>query len=55
MADDFVKPRYNSWMAAARQIYAEGGMRAFYRGLTPCLIRAAPTNVRRQCSIPLTP
>ena len=47
MADDFVKPRYPSYMSVVRQIYSEGGVRAFYRGLTPCLLRAAPVNVRR--------
>jgi len=44
MADDFVKPRYSSYGDVVRQIYAEGGVRAFYRGLTPCLLRAAPVN-----------
>jgi len=25
-------------------LWAEGGVRRFYRGFTPCLIRAAPAN-----------
>ncbi len=27
-----------------RHVVAEGGMRALYRGFTPCIIRAAPAN-----------
>jgi solute carrier family 25 carnitine/acylcarnitine transporter 20/29 len=33
----------NVW-DCARQLYAEGGVRRFYRGLTPCLIRSFPAN-----------
>lgn len=25
-------------------LYAEGGIKRFYKGFTPCLIRAAPAN-----------
>lgn len=25
-------------------LWAEGGVRRFYRGFTPCIIRAAPAN-----------
>ncbi|SCZ89002.1 BZ3500_MvSof-1268-A1-R1_Chr1-1g00886 [Microbotryum saponariae] len=44
MTDSPTNPRYPSWMAAARQIWAEGGVRAVYRGFVPCLLRAFPTN-----------
>lgn len=29
---------------AAKQLYAEGGIARFYKGLTPCLIRSVPAN-----------
>jgi solute carrier family 25 carnitine/acylcarnitine transporter 20/29 len=29
---------------AARQLYAEGGIGRFYKGLSPCLIRSVPAN-----------
>jgi hypothetical protein len=29
---------------AAKQLYAEGGISRFYKGLTPCLIRSVPAN-----------
>lgn len=44
MSDSPTKPRYSGMRDAARQIYAEGGYRAFYRGFVPCLMRAFPTN-----------
>ncbi|KAJ7630862.1 mitochondrial carrier, partial [Roridomyces roridus] len=33
-----------SFVALARQIHASEGLRGFYRGLAPCLIRALPSN-----------
>jgi solute carrier family 25 carnitine/acylcarnitine transporter 20/29 len=33
-----------SFISVARQIRASEGMRGFYRGLTPCFIRAFPSN-----------
>ena len=32
-----------SMSAVARQVYSERGLRGFYRGLTPCLLRAFPS------------
>jgi solute carrier family 25 carnitine/acylcarnitine transporter 20/29 len=29
---------------ALQLLWAEGGVKRFYRGFTPCLIRAAPAN-----------
>ncbi|SCV71659.1 BQ2448_3247 [Microbotryum intermedium] len=50
MTDSITKPRYSSWMAAARQIWAEGGVRAVYRGFVPCLLRAFPTVGPHACT-----
>ncbi|BGO91367.1 hypothetical protein NBRC10512_007107 [Rhodotorula toruloides] len=44
MTDSLTNPRYPTWMSCARQIYAEGGAKAFYRGFVPCILRAFPTN-----------
>ncbi|POW11945.1 hypothetical protein PSHT_08229 [Puccinia striiformis] len=44
MCDSFTKPKYPSWLSAGRAIWLEGGAKAFYRGLTPCILRAFPTN-----------
>jgi solute carrier family 25 carnitine/acylcarnitine transporter 20/29 len=30
--------------ARAQLLWADGGVKRFYRGFTPCLIRAAPAN-----------
>lgn len=38
------QPRYASWAAAARALYAENGVRAFWRGFVPCFARAFPAN-----------
>jgi solute carrier family 25 carnitine/acylcarnitine transporter 20/29 len=32
------------WLASAGQLYKEGGVGRFYRGYTPCLLRAMPAN-----------
>ncbi|GAA5858957.1 hypothetical protein JCM8547_007174 [Rhodosporidiobolus lusitaniae] len=44
MSDSLTNPKYPTWMSAARSIYREGGARAFYRGFTPAILRAFPTN-----------
>jgi solute carrier family 25 carnitine/acylcarnitine transporter 20/29 len=36
--------KHASMAAAARNLWAEGGIRRFYKGFTPCLIRAVPAN-----------
>ena len=38
------KRKYNGIVDCARQIYKEGGMKSFFRGFTPCLLRAIPAN-----------
>ncbi|WAQ80697.1 hypothetical protein PtA15_1A35 [Puccinia triticina] len=44
MCDSLTNRRYPTWLSAARAIRLEGGIKAFYRGMTPCLLRAFPTN-----------
>lgn len=36
--------KYTDIPTTARLLWAEGGIKRFYRGFTPCLIRAAPAN-----------
>ena len=36
--------RFPDMAFAARTLWAEGGVKRFYRGFTPCIIRAAPAN-----------
>jgi len=36
--------RYTDMVTTAKLLWAEGGVKRFYRGFTPCLIRAAPAN-----------
>ena len=31
-----------SWLEAARRIHAENGLKGFFRGLPPCVMRAVP-------------
>jgi solute carrier family 25 carnitine/acylcarnitine transporter 20/29 len=40
MADE----SYKTVPQTFRRIYAEGGVRAFYRGFVPCMLRSFPTN-----------
>jgi len=41
---DRSKRTYRSFLQTAQALYAAGGIRRFYVGFTPCLIRAAPAN-----------
>jgi len=36
--------RYTDVVSTAKALWGEGGVKRFYRGFTPCLIRAAPAN-----------
>lgn len=36
--------KYSGIGDAVKQLYAEGGIGRFYKGLTPCLIRSVPAN-----------
>ncbi|PRW60530.1 mitochondrial carrier [Chlorella sorokiniana] len=47
MMTDSIDPaqrKYPSIPVAARKLWAEGGVSRFYRGFSPCLMRAAPAN-----------
>jgi solute carrier family 25 carnitine/acylcarnitine transporter 20/29 len=41
---DPAKRRYKGSLDATRKIYAEGGAKAFFRGISPCLVRAIVAN-----------
>ena len=38
------KRKFTGFFDAASKLYASGGVKAFYRGLVPCLLRASPAN-----------
>jgi len=42
--DSDVAPRYRSTADCARAIYRESGLRGFFRGASPALVRAFPAN-----------
>ncbi|KAG2495155.1 hypothetical protein HYH03_006763 [Edaphochlamys debaryana] len=47
MQTDAIDPKnrkYKDIPTTVRLLWAEGGVRRFYKGFTPCLIRAAPAN-----------
>jgi len=47
MMTDSINPKqrqYPTMMTAARKLWAEGGVSRFYRGFSPCLMRAVPAN-----------
>ncbi|KAL4855135.1 Mitochondrial substrate carrier family protein G [Chlorella vulgaris] len=47
MMTDSIDPaqrRYPSIPSTARSLWAEGGLARFYRGFSPCILRAAPAN-----------
>ena len=47
MMTDAIDPaqrKYPSMAAAARALWAEGGVPRFFRGFSPCLMRAVPAN-----------
>ncbi|KAI2625755.1 mitochondrial carrier [Hypoxylon sp. NC1633] len=37
-------PRFKNWWQAARAVYAEGGVKGYWRGFVPCFLRAFPAN-----------
>ena len=43
-APDVHPPVYRSFLHAAKKIYRAEGMRGFYAGFTPCMLRAFPAN-----------
>jgi solute carrier family 25 (mitochondrial carnitine/acylcarnitine transporter), member 20/29 len=43
-ADDVKNPKYTSVLNCAKSIYRSSGVRGFYSGIVPCLLRAPPAN-----------
>ena len=43
-APDVSPPKYRGVVHCAREIYAKEGGRAFFKGFTPCILRAFPAN-----------
>jgi solute carrier family 25 carnitine/acylcarnitine transporter 20/29 len=41
---DKSKRKYKTWLQTVRTLYQEGGLRAFTRGFTPCMLRSFPAN-----------
>lgn len=44
MAQDPINPQYPTMRNCFRSVYQEGGIKAFYKGFSPCMLRAFPTN-----------
>lgn len=42
--DDVKNPKYKSILDCAKRIYKSSGIKGFYRGIVPCLLRAPPAN-----------
>ena len=43
-SDSLSDPYYKNYFDVWRKTYRQGGVREFYRGFLPCIIRAAPAN-----------
>jgi solute carrier family 25 carnitine/acylcarnitine transporter 20/29 len=43
-APDLAPPKYSGMAAAARDVWTSGGVRGFYTGFLPCILRAVPAN-----------
>eukprot|EP01137_Pigoraptor_chileana_P009048 Opistho-2@56722 len=43
-ADSLSSPKYSGTVDCIRKTFAEEGIRGFYRGLTPCVLRAIPAS-----------
>jgi solute carrier family 25 carnitine/acylcarnitine transporter 20/29 len=41
---DLDKRRYKSWREAWLSVYRKDGVRGYYRGFVPCVLRAFPAN-----------
>ncbi|KAI3647839.1 hypothetical protein MP228_008060 [Amoeboaphelidium protococcarum] len=44
MCADLRQRRYLTLVEVAKQVYISGGVKAFYRGFLPCILRSFPTN-----------
>ena len=43
-APDIWPPKYSGFMGAAREVYRNQGVRGFFVGFLPCILRAVPAN-----------
>ena len=43
--DDLNKPKYSNSFDCCKQIYKTAGIKGFYKGLTPCIIRSVPVHI----------
>ena len=41
---DPAQRKYSGWVHCVQTLFREGGVRRFYRGYLPCLLRAVPAN-----------
>ena len=53
-ADDIHNPKYTSLKSCALDIYRTAGIKGFYSGLVPCLLRAPPANAATFAGFELT-
>lgn len=53
-ADDINNPKYTSLKSCAVDIYRTSGVKGFYSGLAPCLLRAPPANAATFAGFELT-
>lgn len=53
-ADDINNPKYSSLKSCAVDIYRTSGVKGFYSGLAPCLMRAPPANAATFAGFELT-
>ena len=43
-ADSFVLPTFRNAWVAAKRIWRYEGVKGFYKGIAPCMLRGAPAN-----------
>lgn len=48
---DVAKRKYKGMMDCAKKTYAEGGVKAFFKGYTPAIVRALPVNASIFCVV----
>lgn len=44
MTDSLTNPKFNSWLQAAKYVYRENGVKGFFRGFVPSILRSFPAN-----------
>jgi solute carrier family 25 carnitine/acylcarnitine transporter 20/29 len=43
-ADSFLSPKYNGMLDCTKATFRAEGFKGFYKGFSPCLLRAIPAN-----------